>query len=53
MNLIACDKSCIHQKEGYCTLEGPSAVVNGPESGCAFLQESAVVLPAPEQPESL
>ena len=41
MNLIACDKHCIHQEEGYCSLEKPAAVESaGACSGCAFFQES-------------
>ncbi len=35
MSLIKCDKSCLHQSEGFCNLEGASKVVS-PYEDCCF-----------------
>ncbi len=35
MSLISCDDCCIYQKDGYCTLETPTAVNNSTAVGCA------------------
>lgn len=35
MNLIVCDKNCMHQQEGYCTLDRPVSLTNS-QSDCAY-----------------
>ncbi len=32
--MIQCDVDCIYQKDGYCTLEMPSAITNYSGNGC-------------------
>ncbi len=34
MSIIQCDVDCIYQKDGYCTLEMPSAITNYTGDGC-------------------
>lgn len=34
MSMIQCDVDCIYQKDGYCTLETPSAITNFTGDGC-------------------
>lgn len=36
MNLIWCNKSCIYQSEGLCTLEQITAPTAGTEEGCYY-----------------
>ncbi len=34
MSLIQCDVDCVYQKDGYCSLEMPSAITNYTGDGC-------------------
>lgn len=34
MSMIQCDVDCIYQKDGYCSLEIPSAITNYTGDGC-------------------
>ena len=34
MSIIQCDVDCIYQKDGYCSLEMPSAITNYKGDGC-------------------
>jgi len=34
MSIIQCDEDCIYQREGYCSLEMPSAITNYTGDGC-------------------
>ena len=37
MNLINCTEDCVHQKDGYCTLEN-SMLVSSTEKDCSFYE---------------
>ena len=39
VSLIPCDKKCIYQKEGYCSLETPSNLTAKVGEGCAYYME--------------
>ncbi len=41
MNLIVCDKRCIHQQEGYCKLDSPTGVIVGADISCAYFSKSS------------
>lgn len=41
MNLIACDKPCLHQKDGYCSLEKVTFVTSSKEKGCLHYIDSS------------
>ena len=52
MNLIVCSENCIHQKDGYCFLEHPSAVPNPQgslENRCIYLERPGPSDSAPAQ----
>lgn len=34
MNIIQCAEDCIYQKDGYCSLDMPSAITNYTGNGC-------------------
>ena len=34
MNLIQCDKDCVYQRDGYCSLETPAVITNYDGVGC-------------------
>lgn len=34
MSMIQCDVDCVYQKDGYCSLEMPSAITNYTGDGC-------------------
>lgn len=34
MSIIQCDIDCVYQREGYCSLEMPSAITNYTGDGC-------------------
>lgn len=34
MSIIQCDEDCIYQRDGYCSLEMPSAITNYTGDGC-------------------
>ncbi len=34
MSMIQCDIDCVYQKDGYCSLEMPSAITNYTGDGC-------------------
>jgi hypothetical protein len=34
MSIIQCDVDCVYQREGYCSLEMPSAITNYTGDGC-------------------
>ena len=34
MTCIPCGEKCIHQREGFCTLEQPAAVTDSGSRGC-------------------
>lgn len=34
MSIIQCDIDCIYQRDGYCSLEMPSAITNYTGDGC-------------------
>ncbi len=54
MSLIPCDKKCIYQLEGYCSLETPSNLTASVGEGCAYYMESPMPsLPGPEDGKSL
>ncbi len=54
MSLIPCDKKCIYQQEGYCSLEAPSSLTASVGEGCAYYLESkAPSLPSLEDGKSL
>ena len=36
VSLIPCDKKCIYQLEGYCSLEAPSNLNAKADEGCAY-----------------
>lgn len=36
MNLIPCEKNCLHQKEGFCNLELDHAVALSAANDCAY-----------------
>lgn len=36
MSMIQCDVDCIYQRNGYCTLEMPSAITNYKGDGCVY-----------------
>lgn len=38
MNLIACSKNCLHQKNGYCSLEGAGALTQSLDQECGYYQ---------------
>ncbi|MCL2108454.1 MAG: hypothetical protein FWH20_03800 [Oscillospiraceae bacterium] len=40
MNLIICNESCRHQKEGYCGLEGSSQITNALASPCCYYESA-------------
>ena len=41
MNLIACDKPCLHQQDGYCTLEKVPYITSSKEKGCLYYVENS------------
>lgn len=36
MNLITCNKDCIHQKDGYCKLNSISSITEFGKSECCY-----------------
>ncbi|EEG29038.1 hypothetical protein CLOSTMETH_03365 [[Clostridium] methylpentosum DSM 5476] len=38
MNLITCSSNCIHQKDGYCTLDKPSHITGSAVGGCCYFE---------------
>lgn len=40
MNMIFCEKDCIHQKEGYCNLKQQSYLGQKKVDGCCYYQSS-------------
>ena len=34
MSIIQCDEDCIYQRDGYCSLDMPSAITNYTGDGC-------------------
>lgn len=36
MNLILCSKDCIHQRDGFCRLEGRAAPTGSVVDGCCY-----------------
>ncbi|MBC8611853.1 hypothetical protein [Massiliimalia timonensis] len=45
MNLVLCDKDCLHQKDGYCKLKANAAPTGTPVGGCCYYCPK----PAPKQ----
>ncbi|MEM0529370.1 hydroxymyristoyl-ACP dehydratase [Zongyangia sp. HA2173] len=41
MNIVACDKPCLHQKDGYCTLEKVPYITSSKEKGCLYYVENS------------
>ncbi|MCL2077147.1 MAG: hypothetical protein FWH08_01925 [Oscillospiraceae bacterium] len=39
MNLIICNESCRHQRDGYCCLEGSSQITNALASPCCYYED--------------
>lgn len=39
MNFIVCSRSCRHQKDGYCCLEGKAVITNAVASPCCYYEE--------------
>lgn len=39
MNFIVCSRSCRHQKDGYCCLEGKAVITNAVTSPCCYYEE--------------
>jgi hypothetical protein len=58
MSLIQCDEDCVYQKDGYCTLDMPSAITNYKGDGCVHCikvtarSDNDVNLSRPEMPPS-
>jgi hypothetical protein len=42
MNLIICNESCRHQKDGYCCLEGSSQITNALASPCCYYEGTII-----------
>ena len=42
MNIVACDKPCLHQKDGYCTLEKVPYITSSKEKGCLYYQKGSL-----------
>ncbi len=40
MNLIVCDKCCVHQREGHCMLDEPTGVTAGADITCAYFSRT-------------
>ena len=38
MNMIFCNASCKHQKDGYCVLENAELVSNNANKDCCFFE---------------
>ncbi|MBQ8614138.1 MAG: hypothetical protein IJ416_08000 [Ruminiclostridium sp.] len=38
MNLILCSHNCMHQKDGYCCLEGVAVITNAAASPCCYYE---------------
>lgn len=52
MSIIQCDIDCIYQKEGYCSLEMPSAITNYTGDGCVHCIKVTPRMPiSPSQPK--
>ncbi len=49
MSIIQCDEDCIYQREGYCSLEMPSAITNYTGDGCVHCIKVTPRIPAPSQ----
>ncbi len=51
MSIIQCDIDCIYQRDGYCSLEMPSAITNYTGDGCVHCIKVTprVVQTAPNQ----
>jgi hypothetical protein len=41
MSLIQCDADCIYQKDGYCSLDAPTAIHNDTGKGCVHCIKTA------------
>lgn len=39
MNFIVCSRSCRHQRDGYCCLEGKAVITNAVTSPCCYYEE--------------
>ncbi|MBQ7132853.1 MAG: hydroxymyristoyl-ACP dehydratase [Oscillospiraceae bacterium] len=46
MSMIKCSENCIHQFDGWCTLEGAKKVLS-PLSDCCFFDSSEKISPNP------
>ncbi len=53
MSMIQCDVDCVYQKDGYCSLEIPSAITNYTGDGCVHCikvtPRDVIEGPAPSQ----
>ena len=50
MSMIQCDIDCVYQKDGYCSLEMPSAITNYTGDGCVHCIKVAPREPASPTP---
>ncbi len=41
MNIILCNKNCVHQKEGYCGLTYTQYVANSSNNSCPYFCKDA------------
>lgn len=52
MSIIQCDIDCIYQRDGYCSLEMPSAITNYTGDGCVHCIKVTPRIPTmPSQPK--
>jgi hypothetical protein len=49
MSIIQCDEDCIYQRDGYCSLEMPSAITNYTGDGCVHCIKVTPRMPAANQ----
>lgn len=50
MNLVSCGEHCIHQRDGYCTLDGLEEPVESAASGrCTYYLYNASEFPESER----
>ena len=47
MNLIACEKDCFYQKDGYCTASGSAPLSRDGTDGCCYYIRRSPGLPPP------
>lgn len=53
MSIIQCDEDCIYQRDGYCSLEMPSAITNYTGDGCVHCIKVTPRVPNPPSQSKL